>query len=401
MQASSSSAESHGARVIHWPHLILLTTTPLLAIYGLFTTPIQLNTLMFTWVYYFFTGIGITAGYHRYWSHRAYKARLPLRLLMMLAGTGAVEGSIKWWCRGHRAHHRYTDTDKDPYSTQRGLFWAHLGWMFVVPPRGALGRVDMADLNADPIVRIQHRFYPLLAILMGFLLPFLVCSHFFADPRGGFFFACMLRLVSVHHATFCVNSLAHYLGEASYDDLHTPRDHLLTGLVTFGEGYHNFHHEFPSDYRNAVRWWQYDPTKWLIWLWAKFGLAYGLRRFPENEIKKGRVLMREKQVLEDKAGLDWGRSVEELARFTFAEFQRLCKEQGKLWTVIADVVYDFSGFVDDHPGGVTLIRSARGRDATKDFNGAVHMHRHAARNLLDTMRVGVIVDLKELAAAGA
>jgi stearoyl-CoA desaturase (delta-9 desaturase) len=126
-------------------------------------------------------------------------------------------------------------------------------------------------------------------------------------------------MVATHHVTFCVNSLAHYLGETAYEDEQTPRDHFITALITFGEGYHNFHHTFPRDYRNAVRWWQYDPTKWLIWSCSKIGLAHGLRRFPENEVSKARVIMTAKRLELEKRQVNWGMQKSELPKFTWDE----------------------------------------------------------------------------------
>jgi stearoyl-CoA desaturase (delta-9 desaturase) len=242
----------------------------------------------------------------------------------------------------------------------------------------------------DPIVRWQHRNYKWLAPFISLVVPTLIAGFGWGDWRGGYFYAAVLRLVLVHHATFCVNSLAHWLGEAAYDDLNSPRDHIITAFVTFGEGYHNFHHEFPRDYRNAVHWWQYDPTKWFIIICSWFGLAYNLHTFSENEIRKGNVLMREKKILEEKATLKWGKSPSELPTYTWEEFEHECKANGRMWTVIDDFIIDFESFIKDHPGGEGMIRSGRGRDSTKAFNGAVHMHRRAARNLITSLRVGVI-----------
>ncbi|CAF3739007.1 unnamed protein product [Rotaria sp. Silwood1] len=203
----------------------------------------------------------------------------------MLAA-GSVQGSALWWTRGHRAHHRYTDTDLDPYSAQKGLFHSHIGWL-LMKPRRKPGFVDMSDLVRDPSVQWQSRHLLILNVVMGFALPCLVCGLGWGDYRGGYFYAAVLRLVLLHHATFSVNSLAHYLGDTTFDDKHTPRDHFLTAFVTLGEGYHNFHHEFPCDYRNGRKWFQYDPTKWAIWMFKKLGLAHNLNRFSENEILKG------------------------------------------------------------------------------------------------------------------
>ncbi|RKP05312.1 hypothetical protein THASP1DRAFT_32851 [Thamnocephalis sphaerospora] len=374
---------------INWPQASLLVITPFIALYGILTVPLCRATMIWTIFYYFFAGLGITAGYHRLWSHRSYEARLPLQIILALGGVSAFQGSIRWWSRGHRAHHRHTDTDEDPYGIHRGLFWSHFGWL-LFHPESKPGPADVSDLEKDPLVRWQHRNYMWLAPFMSLVLPTLVAGFGWGDWRGGYFYAAVLRLVLVHHATFCVNSLAHWLGEASYDDLNSPRDHFITAIVTFGEGYHNFHHEFPRDYRNAIRWWQYDPTKWLIHLCSWTGQAYGLRRFSDNEIRKGNVLMREKQIIMEKTTIEWGTPACDLPAYTWEEFQHECRENGRMWTVIDGFVLDFERFIGDHPGGEGMIRSGRGRDSTKAFNGGVHVHRRAARNLLTAMRVGVI-----------
>lgn len=178
---------------LNWVHCILLTSTPLLALYGCLSVPLHQPTLIASIIYYFITGFGITGGYHRYWSHRTYEATAPFRLFLMLAGTGAVEGSIKWWARDHRAHHRYTDTPKDPYSAKRGLFYAHIGWMLLKKPKTGHGTVDVSNLNKDPLVTWQHKNYPLLAIFMAFILPTLICGTYWGDWWGGFFFMGVAR----------------------------------------------------------------------------------------------------------------------------------------------------------------------------------------------------------------
>ncbi|KAI9357251.1 hypothetical protein DFJ73DRAFT_198855 [Zopfochytrium polystomum] len=375
---------------INWLHTPLILGTPIIGLYGAFTTPLLFKTAVFAFLYYVATGFGITGGYHRYWAHRAYEASRPYQLVVLALATGAMEGSVRWWCRDHRAHHRFTDTPKDPYNANYGLFWAHLGWMLMKQDPKKIGRVDISDLNRDPILRFQHRHYLALSVFMAFLFPAMVAGLGWGDWRGGFFYAGVLRLVFVHHATFCVNSLAHYLGETSFDDRHTPRDHFITALVTLGEGYHNFHHEFPSDYRNAIKWHQYDPTKWLIWLCSLVGLTYDLKMFPENEIIKGRIQMEQKKIDEIKARLDWGVPIEKLPTLTFEEIQTTIKETGRQLVIISDIVYDVAKFMDDHPGGKGFLSSSIGRDMTVSFNGGIYNHSSAARNLMSSMRFAVV-----------
>jgi stearoyl-CoA desaturase (delta-9 desaturase) len=364
-------------------------STPIISIYGIFTTTLTRETLVWSIIYYFITGLGITAGYHRLWSHKAYKATTPLQIILALAGSGAVEGSIQWWCRDHRTHHRYTDTDLDPYGAHKGVFYSHIGWMLFRKDTEKKDIVDMLDLTSNRVVEYQHKLYPFLAIFMGFILPTMVAGLFWGDWWGGFFFAGVARLVMVHHATFCVNSLAHWLGDITYDDKLTPRDHYITALVTLGEGYHNFHHEFPQDYRNALRYYQYDPTKWLIAVLSWVGLAYDLKRFPENEVRKGSYSMKYKKLMTEKKSINWGIDLKTLPTYSMEDVTAEI-EKGKKWIILEGEVIDVEHFIDEHPGGRLMLLNYLGKDATKAFNGQVHDHHNAARNLKMQMRVGSV-----------
>jgi stearoyl-CoA desaturase (delta-9 desaturase) len=305
-------------------------------------------------------------------------------------------GSIRWWCRDHRAHHRYTDTDKDPYSAHKGLFYSHIGWIVLKKSKKHIGRVDISDLNEDGIVVWQHRnFFP-LSLFMGLVLPCLISGIGWNDWFGGFLYAGILRAFALQQSTFCVNSLAHYLGEQPFADRHTPRNHIITALITFGEGYHNFHHEFPSDYRNAIRWYQYDPTKWLIWSCEWFGLAYDLKRFRSVEIEKSRLQQIQKHLDEKKMMLDWGTPIDQLPAMSWDQFQAETKK-GRSLIAITGVIHDVSSFVKDHPGGESLIRSGIGNDSTAVFNGGIYEHSNAAHNILATMRVAVLQGGDEIA----
>ena len=330
-----------------------------------------------------------TAGYHRLWAHTSYKATLPLKIFLVAGGAAAVEGSARWWSREHRAHHRYTDTDKDPYSVRKGLLYSHLGWMVFKQNPRRIGRTDISDLNEDPVVVWQHKNYLTCVIVMALVIPTLVCGFGWGDWLGGYVYAGILRIFFIQQATFCVNSLAHWLGDQPFDDRNSPRDHVITALVTLGEGYHNFHHEFPSDYRNAIKWWQYDPTKWFIWAAKQLGLAYDLKQFRQNEIEKGRLQQLQKKLDQKRSTLDWGTPLEQLPVVHWDDFVADAKD-GKALVAIAGVIHDVTDFIKDHPGGKALISSAIGKDATSMFNGGVYQHSNAAHNLLSTMRVGVL-----------
>jgi len=245
--------------------------------------------------------------------------------------------------------------------------YAHLGWMLLKQNPKRIGRTDITDLNSDILIRIQHKYYGIVVIVMGFLVPAAIAGLFWDDWRGGFYYAGICRLVIVHHATFCVNSLAHWLGDQPFDDRHSPRDHIFTAFVTLGEGYHNYHHSYPSDYRNAIQWWQYDPTKWLIIACYQLGLASGLKKFSSNEIQKGMLQQQQKKLDQWRAKLDWGIPLDRLPVMEFEEFEEQSKTRPLI--LVAGVVHDVGAFIKEHPGGVALISSGIGKDMTAAFNG--------------------------------
>ncbi|KAE8381819.1 hypothetical protein BDV26DRAFT_278443 [Aspergillus bertholletiae] len=345
-----------------------IIATIMLPAAGLWYAPnIQLttNTAIWALVYYFLSGIGITAGYHRLWSHRSYSASSFLELYLALAGAACFQGSIREWSRDHRAHHRYVDTDRDPYSISKGISYAHMGWLIIMPGLKQ-DKVDVSDLDSNRIVVWQHRNFTAIAIIVAL--------------KGGSIYAGILRMFFFQQATFCVNSLAHWLGDQPYDDRHSPQDHLFTTLITFGEGYHNFHHTFPSDYRNGVTWYQYDPTKWFIWSWKKAGLASDLHKYTSNLIGKCEYEQQQKQLDQFWAHLNWGVPHTNLPLTTWASFQQeIC--QGRELVVLA---------------GLVTIRSYVGKDATSAFNGGVYAHSTAAHKLLDDLCVGILLGGVEL-----
>jgi stearoyl-CoA desaturase (delta-9 desaturase) len=304
-------------------------------------------------------------------------------------GAGAVQGSIRFWAREHRAHHRYTDTDRDPYSIQKGFWYAHILWVIVKQPKRH-NRVDISDITNDSIAVLQHKYYFAIALTMGWFLPSLVAGLGWHDWYGGFLYAGILRSFFVNQATFCVNSLAHYLGEQPFDDRRSPRDHVLTAIITMGEGYHNYHHSFPSDYRNGIEWYHIDITKWMISVFDWIGLAYDLKRFRQNEIEVCRIQQSYKILRKRGYNLNWGTSIDQLPAMGWNEYKRRV-DAGESLVVIEGIVHDVASFRREHPGGELMIRSAIGCDATGLFNGAIYDHSNAARNVLATLRVAALL----------
>ncbi|RUO66183.1 Delta-9 acyl-phospholipid desaturase [Pseudidiomarina planktonica] len=239
-----------------------------------------------------FAGISITAGYHRLWSHKTYQANPVLRFLFAIGGALALQNSILHWSSDHREHHKHVDhDDHDPYSASRGFWYSHIGWMLREYQQHRYTNYDnVKDLQQDPIVMWQHRNYLTLTLLTNFGWPILL-GVLMGDILGAMLLIGFLRLVVNHHTTFFINSLAHMWGRQPYTDRNSARDNGWLAFLTFGEGYHNYHHIFSADYRNGIRWWQFDPTKWLIKGCSWFGLTWGLKKCSEYQVEKARLDM--------------------------------------------------------------------------------------------------------------
>jgi stearoyl-CoA desaturase (delta-9 desaturase) len=250
----------------------------------------------FQWLMFAFmvpaTAMSITLGYHRLFSHLSFKAKWPVKLFTLVFGACAFENSCLDWSSDHRKHHKHVDHDEDPYDISKGFFWAHMGWlMFKLRPDKTNDNVN--DLLKDRLVMWQHKYVQWIALLVGLVGPAILggaYNHFFTElpvwqgALGGFLIAGVLRVVVVQHSTFFINSLCHTIGHRPYSTKHSARDSIIMAFATFGEGYHNYHHEFQHDYRNGVKPWQWDPTKWTIWTLSKLGLASNLRRVPDSKI---------------------------------------------------------------------------------------------------------------------
>jgi stearoyl-CoA desaturase (delta-9 desaturase) len=217
----------------------------------------------------------VTTGYHRLFAHRSYRPVAAVRWFLLVFGAATFQNSALSWSADHRAHHADTDGAGDPHAVVRGAWFAHVGWLFHRRQSSA-DVTRLTDLWAVRSIRLQHRWYAAIAIGVGLVLPAVIAAQW-GDFWGGLLVAGFLRTAIMLQTTFCVNSLAHMLGSRRYDARSSARDSVITALVTFGEGYHSFHHRFPFDYRNGARWWQFDPGKWMIWTLGRTGLASKLR----------------------------------------------------------------------------------------------------------------------------
>jgi len=278
----------------------------------------------------YLNGMSITGGYHRLWSHRAYEAGPLLKWLFALWGAGALQNSILIWASDHRRHHRHVDDNElDPYSASRGLWFSHMGWMLRRYRSNTPDFSNARDLERDPIVMWQHRHYVALTVFMNVALPVLL-GIWHGDIIGTLLLVGLLRLVINHHVTFFINSLAHFWGSRPYTQANSARDNGFLAFLTYGEGYHNFHHIFQSDYRNGIRWWQWDPTKWMINLCARLGLARNLNRVPDFRIQRALL---DTEFERARARLEQARGSESLLATLEREYQTFTESINQ-WTAL-------------------------------------------------------------------
>ncbi len=280
---------------LNWGPSLFLIAYQLFAVifapYYLFTHSVSWSLISLTILFYLLGGLAITAGYHRLYSHRAYKVGRIFESILLFFGSSTMQGSAIRWSYDHRMHHGHVDTDKDPYSITRGFWYAHCLWILERPQK--IDKKVVSDLYQNPLVRFQHRFSK-LAMFGSNVVLFLLSWAITGNALGSFVLAVCVRLFFIHHCTWFINSLAHTWGDQPFSQEHTAVNNYVISLLTFGEGYHNFHHTYANDYRNGVRWYQFDPTKWLIWGCSKLGLAWALRR-TDNQAIDLRIFQETKQ----------------------------------------------------------------------------------------------------------
>lgn len=244
----------------------------------------------------YITGLSVTAGYHRLYSHTTYQAHPALEAVLLFFATMAAQGSALRWSFDHRHHHAFVDTDRDPYSIKKGFWYAHFMWLFEKPKE--IENKVIADLLRKPLLKFQHQYYGTLMFFTNALV-ILLGGLYFKDFFGAFLFLWLVRQFFLHHFTWFINSLAHTWGARTFCQELSAVDNFLISLLTFGEGYHNYHHTFAYDYRNGIRWFHFDPTKWLIWTFSKVGLAYKLKKNHRYFIEE-KLLTSRKQILLEK-----------------------------------------------------------------------------------------------------
>ncbi|KAL0489760.1 stearoyl-CoA desaturase [Acrasis kona] len=370
---------------IWWSNAILFISYHIIAAIGMYyywTNDWRVLTLFFlNWQ---IGMLGITLGYHRFWSHKSYDATLPLRIVLAIMGTCGFQGSIKWWVLRHRLHHRYTDTDSDPYSSKRGLFYSHVGWIFVKSHYPKMKLIDQSDLNDDPVVRFQHKYFIPLALSIVLVVQPLLGYLWFGDATAGLIWGGFIARIAIWHCTFFINSLAHYLGDQDYSFEVTARGNLILAMLTNGEGWHNYHHSFPFDYRNGVKLTDWDPTKWIIYALHTFtNLVPTVRRIPAQDIEKAR-----KRIEAQRSGKPLMEDTIALPEMTLDQVKE--KYHNTKCVIIENYVVDVEKFGDEHPGGEQVFKAYYGgKDCTAAY---IKLNRHSeyARSLVERLRVAKI-----------
>ena len=315
---------------INLTNMLLFSITPLLAIilvplygyldgYDLYEWLVFLGMMLFC-------GLSITAGYHRMWSHKAYKGHPFLRLTFALGGACALQNDVMHWASDHRRHHRHVDqNDLDPYSAGRGFWFSHIGWILRHYDSGKEDFSNIKDIQQDKVALWQHQHYLILVLLTNIALPaFLGFLH--GDIIACLLLGGLLRLVMSQHVTYLINSVAHMWGKQTYSDASSARDNPLLALITYGEGYHNYHHTFQWDYRNGVKWWHFDPTKWMIRSLSCVGLTTDLKRTDPARVETARLQMQYQLAREQFEFRDIPDSLRAKLEQEYEQFQQLLKE---------------------------------------------------------------------------
>jgi stearoyl-CoA desaturase (delta-9 desaturase) len=275
---------------INWPSVFVLIIYPAILI----TLGVNyISDFQFGWFEagllisgYYIANITVGIGLHRLWSHDTYKINKYAEFILVLLSAGTLQGPTLSWASNHFKHHTYTDEEEDPHTPKKyknrlmGFWWSHMGWMLVGEGSyKSIDKITMVKLGRNKMLRWQLKYYWQIATIMNTLLPALIGFAFGKTALAayaGFLFIGLGRALQ-QQITFFVNSLCHFAGTQKYINS-TAGDIWWLALLLLGENWHNFHHAFPSDYRNGAKWYQLDVHKWIIYLMSRCGLAWDLKR---------------------------------------------------------------------------------------------------------------------------
>ncbi|CAH1405200.1 unnamed protein product [Nezara viridula] len=272
---------------------VLLHLIWLYSVYIILTGKVKLITTIYTVTScIFIAGLGITLGAHRLWSHRSYKAKLPLRLFLLLGQTMAGQNCLWVWVRDHRTHHKFSDTDADPHNAKRGFFFSHMGWLMMRKHPDVIRKgkqVDLSDLEADPWIMFQKKYYIPLHLLISLAIS--AVPHFLWNESLWYslMVSYVFRIVVQLHFTWTVNSFAHMYGNKPYEKEIIPAQNPYVAILALGEGWHNFHHAFPWDCNTSEFGQYFNLSSKCLRIFEYLGLAYDLK-IATKEIIMNRVL---------------------------------------------------------------------------------------------------------------
>ncbi|KAG7213573.1 hypothetical protein KM043_002828 [Ampulex compressa] len=289
-----SKSGSFGLKMpLIWGNIIFLFLFHVAVLYSILTFNYFAEWRAIIWgaVTCIMSGLGVTAGVHRLWTHRSYKAKWPLRIFLLFCFYMAGQNNVYDWVRDHRVHHKYTDTDADPHNSNRGFFFSHVGWLMMKKHPEVLRKgkqIDMRDILADPIVAFGDKHFLILKILCAFAIPVLIPVYFWDDTwEVAIKSQAIVRYAVGLHITWSVNSVAHIWGPRPYIASINPVQNMYVSIFALGEGWHNYHHAFPWDYKAA----EFGPistnlTRYVIDFFSKIGWAYDLKEPSVDLVKK-------------------------------------------------------------------------------------------------------------------
>lgn len=279
---------------IPWPQWIAMFAVAVVPFIGLFAAIVLLWGRGVGWLevglmigMYCIAGYGTTIGFHRLLTHRALETYKPLRAMWAIFGSMGVQGPVIRWCATHRRHHQQTDREGDPHSPHlhggglngllAGMWHAHLGWCFDADPVGTSKSVK--DLTDDKWINFVDRTF-IVWVLLGLAIPATIAGLVTGTWMGalsGFVWGGLVRIFTMHHVTWSVNSVCHVWGTRPYASKDESRNNPIVAVVALGEGWHNNHHAFPTSARQGLAWWQFDSSWIIIWLMSKIGLVWDVR----------------------------------------------------------------------------------------------------------------------------
>jgi stearoyl-CoA desaturase (delta-9 desaturase) len=364
--------------VYNWKMVFFLTVIPIIGIFGtalyIYYNGIVWQELLLLLTFWFLSGMGITMGYHRLFAHSSYKTNIFVEWVLMILGSMAFENTILKWASDHRTHHSKAETKDDPYSITEGFWHAHIGWILKNTPEEKSKVRGVKDLQEKSAIKFQNKYYFYIGGVIGFGIP-LAIGFLYNRPLGALLWGGFLRVTLVHHATFFINSLCHYVGRRPYNFDSTARDSWFVSLFTFGEGYHNYHHTFQWDYRNGIKWFAFDPSKWIINILSFAGITHDLKTAQDYLIWKNNLGSIKSQLNEI-----YNQSTEHCRLFYNNKINQLQKNTDQILLTWQDMESKYTKISRDtvHPNGVLK----QVRDNRKKYKSQLKLIKRDLTNIM-------------------